>query len=307
MKVYKYICITCFTGLCALISACALSKHMEPKQRVFEFPVNTQIPKEASLFFDKGEGAIVFQTSNVNIKKIGNYQATIVYKKKEFPIEIHMKDTEKPEVKLIKNRLVVALHMKVDEVQELMRKNMMITDNYDTVFEELSLLSSMPTTEKEMVFSIQIKDASGNESNAVEMVVQFTKSGKMKEKLGKEKTSVSTTAKPQVLKPVHTPSSAKPESPNSLPPSKPQHPPKPDTLPMLTVENFPIHAVGNSGRVFTTYDQAYEWANVQATTLGSPWFEYQMDISNPYIPGYANTGSDDAPYTVSFWNYNGFG
>lgn len=301
------------------MSACAKSKSIEPKQKVFEFPVNHQIPKEAATFFDKGEGDIRFQSSNVDIKKLGTYEATILYKNKGFPIEIQIKDDEKPEVKLVQNPLVVALDTKLEHVQDWMRKNIMITDNYDTAFEELKLLSSMPTTEKEMVFSIKIKDSSGNESNPVEMVVQFTKKGDKKNELGKEKTPVSATVKPQA------PNTRKPQLPkrvdnatppirqtqNTPPPVKSprpqQQPSQPKTLPMLTVENFPAFALGNSGRVFATYKEAYEWANTQVTTAGSPWYEYQMDISNPFLPGYANTGSDHSPYTVSFWNYDAFG
>ena len=72
-------------------------------------------------------------------------------------------------------------------------------------------------------------------------------------------------------------------------------------MPKLTVDNFPSALLGNSGRVFATEAEAYNWANEQVTTEGSPWFEYYMDIGQPYAGGYSNAGQPDCPWTVSFF------
>lgn len=94
-----------------------------------------------------------------------------------------------------------------------------------------------------------------------------------------------------------TPPTDKPEKPPVVP-EKPTEP----TLPKLTVDNYPSYALGNSGRVFATRDEAYEWANSQVTKEGSPWFGYTMDLTQAFLPNFQNNGQGaDCPVTVQFW------
>lgn len=95
----------------------------------------------------------------------------------------------------------------------------------------------------------------------------------------------------------------KPSPPKPSPPTdKPQKPPVvPEEKPKLTVDNFPNYLLGNSGRVFATENEAYEWANAQVTKEGSPWFGFTMMLGQPFDGDYSNSGGGDCPWTVSFW------
>lgn len=69
----------------------------------------------------------------------------------------------------------------------------------------------------------------------------------------------------------------------------------------MTVDNFPSYHIGNSGRVFATKAAAEEWANTQATTEGSPWFDCLIELSQPNDPDFQNT--ENNPWTVNFYKY----
>ncbi|MCR0348152.1 hypothetical protein DWW36_04830 [Erysipelotrichaceae bacterium AF15-26LB] len=81
---------------------------------------------------------------------------------------------------------------------------------------------------------------------------------------------------------------------------EPVYPPE-EKLPVMTVDNFPSNLLGNSGRAFSTYDEAYAWANEQVKTEGSPWYGYYMEIGQPFDGNYANAGDGSTPWTVEFF------
>lgn len=81
---------------------------------------------------------------------------------------------------------------------------------------------------------------------------------------------------------------------------EPVYPPE-EKLPVMTVDNFPSNLLGNSGRVFATYDEAYAWANEQVKLEGSPWYGYYMEIGQPFDGNYANAGDGTTPWTVDFF------
>lgn len=71
--------------------------------------------------------------------------------------------------------------------------------------------------------------------------------------------------------------------------------------PVMTVSNFPSYLLGNSGRVFATYDEAYAWANEQVKLEGGPWYGYYMEIGQPFDGDYANAGDGTTPWTIEFF------
>lgn len=79
---------------------------------------------------------------------------------------------------------------------------------------------------------------------------------------------------------------------------EPVYPPK-EEKPVMTVDNIPNYLYGNSRQVFATHDEAYEWANSQVTSDGSPWFGYQIALEQPTDSDFINT--DNNPWTVTFY------
>ena len=80
---------------------------------------------------------------------------------------------------------------------------------------------------------------------------------------------------------------------------EPVYPPEKEK-PIMTVNNFPSYHLGNSGRVFSTYDEAYNWANEQIKLEGSPWYGCQMELSSP-SSGSEFAPSDNNPWTINFY------
>ena len=81
---------------------------------------------------------------------------------------------------------------------------------------------------------------------------------------------------------------------------EPVYPPEKEK-PVMTVSNFPSYLLGNSGRVFATYDEAYAWANEQVKLEGGPWYGYYMEIGQPFDGDYANAGDGTTPWTIEFF------
>ena len=69
----------------------------------------------------------------------------------------------------------------------------------------------------------------------------------------------------------------------------------------MSVDNFPDYLLGNSNRVFASYEEAYTWANEQIRLKGGPWYGCYMEIGQPYDGDYANAGESDVPWTVQFF------
>lgn len=188
MKHRKSLCMISITFVCLQIAGCANTKSATLKKTKFEFSVNHELPTLASDYFDNCNDVdkIVFRKSNVNVKKIGHYRATIAYNDKDYEIGIDVKDKEKPIIKLKKDIFVIALHHNYSDVKKQLNKNIMVTDNYDSEFPEFTFFKELPTEEKEIHFPLQVKDTSGNISDVVIFKVQFTKDGKAKSGLKQE-------------------------------------------------------------------------------------------------------------------------
>lgn len=191
MKIHKYVGFILLLFIVLTVSSCVFSKGITLKDKIFEVQVNQEMSKLASRYFDnyEGEEEIVFRKSNINIKKIGQYDAKIAFKDKEYDIKLVVKDKEKPIVTLKNSLLVIASDKKLESVNELIDKDVMITDNYDINFPKLSILKELPNAEKEMIFPLQAKDSSGNLSKVVELHIQFTHDGKQKKGLLRENIS----------------------------------------------------------------------------------------------------------------------
>lgn len=330
------------------------SNTVELKAKEFETPVKEDISLVASTYLKavKKDSKISFEDSNLDVNKIGTYDVIIKYDNKEYAIKVKVVDKEKPVIEFHKMLYVFNLKKSVKDVNKAINKEIKITDNYDKVFNDLNVISSIPREEKEVICKLNVKDSSNNVSGPFEIKVQFTKNGKEKTGLkqeiktieitvnlgenekslatskndkkgdGGKNTSTSTnnnnqSDKPKdndktdsnkdsnkksnngsggiinngnqggsgsnsntgsnggsnTNKPAEKPS--KPSTPNK--PSEPPRPneqPKPDKpvqKPQLTVANAPDWMRDYEG-LYTTYDNAYNWANTQIRTEGSPYY-----------------------------------
>lgn len=333
------------------------------KSGEIEVPVHKELDLSASCFFDSVDknDRVTVKSGNLDIQKLGTYTVTIAYGKEDYKLKVKVVDKEKPVLKWKKKRLVFKLDTRLDKVNAAIRDNAVITDNYDKQFQAFTGLKSIPKSEKEVVFDVQVKDSSGNVSEKNSLLVQFTSDGREKAGLKQEHASTeissdtakaekketkkeakkktekkdnkesgkaseskgteSTNTEAKVQQPEQGQASsavsgkqegggevnnAKPEPDSPKEPAgnaekkEPVYPPEKEK-PIMTVNNFPSYLLGNSGRVFATYDEAYAWANEQVKLEGSPWYGYYMEIGQPFDGDYANAGDGTTPWTVEFF------
>lgn len=370
-KDFKKGAITCLALLLA-ISLVGCGSKAKLKKSEFEVLVNKELDLQATTYFDgaKKDEKIAIQKSALDIKTLGSYDLNIKYDKKAYDIKVKVVDKEAPTLKVKKTVYSFDLKTTALIVNETINKDIIITDNYDTKFNDIEIVKDIPKEEKEFVVKLSVEDSSKNKSDEVEIKIMFTKDGKEKKDLKQEQKVATTkgeekkkevastnngnntpskeenkgdsssvskpnnngssnskpnnggstpptekpTTPPRPTPPVDKPSKPPvvPEKPNepskpTPPPSKPNPPTEPSKPPVtpnkpkLTVDNFPNYLLGNSGRVFATEDEAYEWANTQVTKEGSPWYEYTMMLVQPFDGSFSNAGESDCPWTVDFW------
>lgn len=346
-------------GLLTVLLLMGCSSTPVLKAEEIEIPVHKELDLSADCFFDSAAKTdkVTVKSGNLDIQKLGTYSITIAYEKEDYKLKVKVVDKEKPVLKWKKERLVFKLGTDLDRVNTAIQNNAVITDNYDKKFQPLIGLKSIPKSEREIVYDVQVKDSSGNISNQNTLRVQFTSSGREKDKLKQEHVSIAvtvdtakseskdtkketkkkaekkdskadnetaadtdkntgnaTTEQPADSQKPSTggtqestgQSSAKPKPDSSggnsgdTAASEPEYTPE-NEKPMMTVDNFPSYLLGNSGRVFATYEEAYAWANETVKTEGSQWFGYYMEIGQPFDGDFANAGDGTTPWTVEFF------
>ena len=110
------------------------------------------------------------------VKKVGTYKGIISYEGIDYKINFNVVDEEKPVLTLNGNGLFeYKLDATVDEVNTEINSYLSISDNYDTTFEPISVITEMPTEEQEIEVTLTVKDSSGNESDPVIVTITFTK------------------------------------------------------------------------------------------------------------------------------------
>ena len=332
------------------------------KSGEIEIPVHKELDLSASCFFDSVDKTdkVTVKSGNLDIQKLGTYSITIAYGNEDYKLKVKVVDKERPILKWKKKRLIFKLGSNLDKVNDAIRDNAVITDNYDKKFQSFAGLKWIPESDKEVVFDVQVKDSSGNLSEKNSLLVQFTSDGKEKSGLKQEHASTeissdtanaekketkkeakkktekkdnkesgkaseskgteSTNTEAKVQQPEQGQASsavsgkqegggevnnAKPEPNSPKEPAgnaekkEPVYPPEKEK-PIMTVNNFPSYHLGNSGKVFSTYEEAYNWANEQIKLEGSPWYGCQMELSSPssgseFAPG------DNNPWTINFY------
>ena len=328
------------------------------KSGEIEIPVHKELDLSASCFFDSVDKAdkVTVKSGNMDIQKLGTYSITIAYGNEDYKLKVKVVDKERPILKWKKKRLIFKLGSNLDKVNDAIRDNAVITDNYDKKFQSFAGLKRIPESDKEVVFDVQVKDSSGNLSEKNSLLVQFTSDGKEKSGLKQEHASAEvsidtgkaakkdtkkkekkkdnkkseraseskgadkTDTETKVQQPEQSQASSstsgnqssdKPKDANPKPDSsqatsgnaaekEPVYPPEKEK-PVMTVSNFPSYLLGNSGRVFATYDEAYAWANEQVKLEGGPWYGYYMEIGQPFDGDYANAGDGTTPWTIEFF------
>lgn len=318
---YKLIFLILTIGLCGCASDVKLKSEM------FEFPVKEELDLHAKNFFDPigNEKEVVIKKSDVNVQKLGTYTMSIQYDYKDYTVRIKIIDKEKPVIHCKEKILVFPLSTNLKKVNKAIQDNVVITDNYDKSF-ELPKVSKIPSSASEVILRIKVKDKSGNESDEVKVTLQFTDDGKKQSNLSKQEetaylTVVKDKHKTENKTSNHDSSVSKQENNNSSNNSVQETPAKQpsqeiqndskilekeevvypeEELPIMTVDNFPSYLLGNSGRVFATYEEANAWAEEQTSIPGGPWEDCIMEIIQPFDGNYANAGQDDTPWTVNF-------
>ena len=326
------------------------------KSGEIEIPVHKELDLSASCFFDSVDKAdkVTVKSGNLDIQKLGTYSITIAYGNEDYKLKVKVVDKERPILKWKKKRLIFKLGSNLDKVNDAIRDNAVITDNYDKKFQSFAGLKRIPESDKEVVFDVQVKDSNLSEKNS--LLVQFTSDGKEKSGLKQEHASAEvsidtgkaakkdtkkkekkkdnkkseraseskgadkTDTETKVQQPEQSQASSstsgnqssdKPKDANPKPDSsqatsgnaaekEPVYPPEKEK-PVMTVSNFPSYLLGNSGRVFATYDEAYAWANEQVKLEGGPWYGYYMEIGQPFDGDYANAGDGTTPWTIEFF------
>ena len=145
------------------------------KSGEIEIPVHKELDLSASCFFDSVDKAdkVTVKSGNLDIQKLGTYSITIAYGNEDYKLKVKIVDKERPILKWKKKRLIFKLGSNLDKVNDAIRDNAVITDNYDKKFQSFAGL----------------KDSSGNLSEKNSLLVQFTSDGKEKSGLKQEHAS----------------------------------------------------------------------------------------------------------------------
>lgn len=161
------------------------------KSGEIEIPVHKELDLSASCFFDSVDKAdkVTVKSGNLDIQKLGTYSITIAYGNEDYKLKVKVVDKERPILKWKKKRLIFKLGSNLDKVNDAIRDNAVITDNYDKKFQSFAGLKRIPESDKEVVFDVQVKDSSGNLSEKNSLLVQFTSDGKEKSGLKQEHAS----------------------------------------------------------------------------------------------------------------------
>ena len=134
------------------------------KSGEIEIPVHKELDLSASCFFDSVDKTdkVTVKSGNLDIQKLGTYSITIAYGNEDYKLKVKVVDKERPILKWKKKRLIFKLGSNLDKVNDAIRDNAVITDNYDKKFQSFAGLKWIPESDKEVVFDVQVKDSSGN-------------------------------------------------------------------------------------------------------------------------------------------------
>lgn len=280
------------------------------KDQIVESLVHQELDLSASTYFDPvgQKDSVRIASGHLDVQTLGMYPLTLEYEGKSYAIQVKVVDHEKPVVRWKQTMLVFPLDVKLEDVNASIRRMLSVTDNYDLYFATAKALPSLPQKETSIQYCVTAKDSSGNVSKESILYVQFTKDG-TKKTGGKEECIVEEIkavpvpqkeTKVMQRKKDDTTQMEERSTQNEAKTKEPIYPSKQE-LPILTVDNYPKYLLGNSDRVFASYEEAYAWAQEQVNMEGGPWYGYYVEIGQPYDGDYANAGETTAPWTVQFF------
>lgn len=152
------------------------SAELVIKQQVFTIPVNAELDTDPRTYASGIESSseVNVNFDGVDVTKVGSYEGIISYDGTDYKIKFNVVDEEKPVLTLNGNGLFeYKLDATVEEVNTEINSYLSISDNYDTTFEPISVITEMPTEEQEIEVTLTVKDSSGNESDPVTVHIKF--------------------------------------------------------------------------------------------------------------------------------------
>lgn len=308
-RMKKVVVLACLSGNVLVLGGCA--KQVEVKRKGLDIAVHSSLPMEADIYFKhaaaKEEVKVV--KSNLDVQTLGTYRVWMEYGQKKACMRIRVVDTEAPKLRVMKTSFTFPLDTSLTAVNQTIRKQVVITDNYDTSFADWKPIRKLPDKAQTMKLTLQVEDQSHNLSNKVNIQVRFTKkTAEKKLPIVQKKQRIQAISKPVGDRQDNsTEKQEKKTAPKDV--KKQEKLAKEEAIttlpkaekPRLSVANFPTYLLGNSGRVFASYEEAESWAKQQTKIEGGPWFGYYMEIGQPFDGDYANAGEKDTPWTVDFF------
>lgn len=226
--------------------------------------VNTELNKEATTYLDgmKDPQSASIDFDEVDIKKVGAYKGIITYSDVDYTIEFEIVDTTKPVLSIEKTTYAFLLSDDVDDVNSIINKDIKITDNYDKEFEALDVVKEIPSEEKALKVKLCVKDTSGNESDPLEITVEFTE-----EESSDSSSSSGTVIADLTPKPTPTPEPTPVPEPDPIPEPlpepdpapQPDPTPEPAPTPEPETPSYTVPAGALDGGIFNSKEEARAW------------------------------------------------
>lgn len=147
------------------------------KNSTFTLEAGEAINEEVSFYVDEKESVlknVKLDLSKVDVKKIGTYDAFVTYKKEKFPFKVEVKDTKAPVLSAEYNQFdfYIEANSRVDEIKEFARVSAKDALDGDLTSKIEGWPTELPTTAGEQIYTVKVKDATGNEAT-MEIKVTF--------------------------------------------------------------------------------------------------------------------------------------
>lgn len=268
--------------ICGAIGLYATREQVTQKATDFEINVNTEVSTDITKYLDgvKNPDQVKVDWKIVDTTKIGDYDVMINYKDNDYKLTFHVSDKEKPVLKLSKTEFEFTLDTSIDDVNKTINESITITDNYDKKFEPVKAVTELPKETGEQTYNLSVKDTTGNESDKVQIKVNYTES---QEEEPQENQQYQTGGGTDTTQGGYTPQTPVNNTPTPSP--EPQAPVAPTPEPQAPVEqpsnnggavkvevNIPDGAL--DGGLFNSFDEGYAWADQYVNDPNSEWYHH---------------------------------
>lgn len=162
--------------ICGAIGLYVTREQVTQKATDFDINVNTEVDTDITKYLDgvKNPEQVKVDWKTVDTTKIGNYDVTIKYKDNDYKVTFHVVDKEKPVIKLSKTEFEFTLDTSLEDVNKTINDSVKVTDNYDKKFEPVKAVTELPKETGEQTYNLSVKDTTGNESDKVQIKVNYT-------------------------------------------------------------------------------------------------------------------------------------